>query len=134
MTMSLSLGNPENTLIFLTVDRVVQYCQVVAGVSSQLLGVALTVGALVPTLVAAIRSKGEPFFSQKRGERSLRRLLGVTAASILCCGLSLISSIVGQFDVRGFWLWIAVGLLVSGIVLLISVSVISIKAALQTIV
>lgn len=114
-------------------DRVIQYLQTIGGISAQLLGVAVTVAALVPALVTTMHTDDNGYFGQRQSKIQLQRLLIGTIGSIVSCSIALIASMVGQLCFHPVWLVVDTVFLGLGIVFLIAASIGSVISAFGSI-
>jgi hypothetical protein len=103
--------------------------ELLINLSVGLLGTALTLIALIPTLIQLARVKSPDFMSRMESEGSLRYVINALAAAVVALALALADGLIGLMFPAKTFLWVGWTLFIAGLAVLIGTSV---KVALTT--
>ena len=95
-----------------------EIAKLVVGLTSQLLGVIVTLIALIPTVIALARVKAPDVFSRKDGESAVHSLMLFLIVDLVTCLLSLVLACLCVVYSNSVLLWVSAGGSVVTIILL----------------
>ena len=94
----------------------------VIDLSANLLGVSLTLVALIPTLVELVRTRAPDFISRMERENALNRVMIALASTVVMFSLSLGSGLAGMFCNWLGFLWIGLGAFVMSLITIVFIT------------
>jgi hypothetical protein len=104
----------------MTEAELLERISLLVNLSAGLLGVSVTLVALIPTLVELARLKAPDFISKARKEIGMRQIMMSLSATVVAFGLSLVLSLIGIFLLTPGWLWSSLFAFVIGVLILIA--------------
>jgi hypothetical protein len=107
----------------MTCSELLDRLNLLVNLSAALLGVSVTLVALVPTLIQLARVSAPDFFSRLDREGSLKRVMVVLAVTVMLFSISLGASWVGIFFPIELWFWIGLVAFSASLIVLVSTSI-----------